>query len=260
MNKFFTKTVALLAIGLSTLANAQFNNKNRIEKLQEFDFQKFSWGFYLNGSVYDYKLVLHPRYGMENDKNLVSSKASIGFGAGLIGKMRINDHIDLRIEPGLQFVERELRFDTQSNDQYSAGSISNEPFTPLQLSESDKIRKVKSTYLDVPVLAEFHGRRWYNSRPYVAGGVNYILNLQSKSNSKDDNLQGVYRSATHNFAWTAEMGVQFYFNKFKFTPAIRGTFFLNNETVKDNSGTPPYWAKSLAKAQTRAIMLVLKFE
>ena len=36
----------------------------------------------------------------------------------LIGRMRLNDNFDLRIEPGLQFVERELTFNTQTNDQY----------------------------------------------------------------------------------------------------------------------------------------------
>jgi hypothetical protein len=54
-------------------------------------------------------------------------------------------------------------------------------------------------------------------------------------------MQQVFRSTTHNFAWSAEMGIQFYFNKFKLTPAIRGTFFMNNEMVADNATTPPYW-------------------
>jgi hypothetical protein len=53
--------------------------------------------------------------------------------------------------------------------------------------------------------------RWYNSRPYVAGGFNYMMNLQSNAKSADDNQQGIFRSTTHNFGWSAEMGIQFYF-------------------------------------------------
>ena len=102
--------------------------------------------------------------------------------------------------------------------------------------------------------------RWYNSRPYIAGGVNYLTNLQSNENADEDNSQGVFRTTTHNFAWTAELGLQFYFNRFKLTPAIRGTFFVNNELVKDNPNTPPYWAGGITTAQTRAFMFVLKFE
>jgi outer membrane protein W len=51
--------------------------------------------------------------------------------------------------------------------------------------------------------------RWYNSRPYVAAGVNYVVNLQSNATSTDDNMQGIFRSTTHNFAWSAEMGISF---------------------------------------------------
>ncbi|MDH6253203.1 hypothetical protein M2347_002930 [Chryseobacterium sp. H1D6B] len=197
---------------------------------------------------------------MNGNENLVSSKASRSFGAGLIGKWRLNDYLDLRMEPGLQFAQRELTFNTQSNDQYAAGTLTNPAFVPIPLTDKDRVREVKSTLVDIPVLLELHGNRWYNSRPYIAAGVNYIVNLQSNSDSTDDNLQQVFRSTTHNFAWSAEMGIQFYFNKFKLTPGIRGTFFMNNEKVADNPDTPPYWSSAVSTLQTRAIMFVLKFE
>ncbi len=260
MNKFFLKVVILTTVNLTILCSAQFRTRDRQTRLESFDEQKFSWGFYLNGNYFDYHLVLRPKYGMNGNQNLVTSKPSYSFGAGLIGKMKIDDSFDFRIEPGLQFVQRELNFDTQTNDQFSEGSITNGPFTTLVLKDSDKLRTVKSTYLDIPVLLEYHGDRWYNSRPYIATGFNYMINLQSNSESTDDNLQGVYRSTTHNFAWTAEMGIQFYFGKFRLTPALRGTFGINNELVTDKETTPPYWTPAISTIQTRAFMLVLKFE
>lgn len=260
MNKFLLRALVLATVNIAVFADAQFRTRNRMDKLEDFDQQTFSWGFYLNGNLLDYRIVLHPRYGMNGNHNLVSSKESISFGAGLIGKWRLNDYLDLRVEPGLQFAQRQLTFETQSNDQYAAGTLTNPPFTPIPLTENDKVREIKSTLVDVPVLLELHGQRWYNSRPYVAAGVNYVVNLQSNSSSEDDNLQQVFRSTTHNFAWSAEMGIQFYFNKFKLTPAIRGTFFMNNEKVADNATTPPYWSAAISTLQTRAIMFVLKFE
>lgn len=260
MNKFLLRALVLATVNIAVFADAQFRTRNRMDKLEDFDQQTFSWGFYLNGNLLDYRIVLHPRYGMNGNHNLVSSKESISFGAGLIGKWRLNDYLDLRVEPGLQFAQRQLTFNTQSNDQYAAGTLTNPPFTPIPLTENDKVREIKSTLVDVPVLLELHGQRWYNSRPYVAAGVNYVVNLQSNSSSEDDNLQQVFRSTTHNFAWSAEMGIQFYFNKFKLTPGIRGTFFMNNEKVADNATTPPYWSAAVSTLQTRAIMFVLKFE
>lgn len=262
MKKLFLKILFVSLLQTFFMSTAQisqlFRNKDRLDNLEAFDKQIYSWGFFLNMNNFDYKIVLNPKYGMYDKQNLVQSKPTYSFGAGLIGKMRLNDYFDLRLEPGLQFVDRELTFDTQSNDQYAADPQN--PFTTKTLTASDKVRKVKSTYLDVPVLLEFHVDRWYNSRPYAAGGLNYLMNLQSNSSSSDDNQQGIFRSTTHNFGWSAEIGIQFYFSRFKLTPAFRGTFFFNNELVADNAETPPYWASAINTIQTRAFMFVLKFE
>ena len=239
MKKTLIKTFSLLFLGMFLFTQAQFRNRDRQDRRQEQDSYQYSYGFYLNLNQFDYKLVLDPKYGMEDKVNLVQSKPTYSFGAGLIGRMRLNDNFDLRIEPGLQFVERELTFKTQSNDQ---------------------IRRVKSTYVDIPIMLEIHADRWYNSRPYAAAGLNYMVNLQSNSSSTDDNQQGIFRSTTHNFAWSAEAGIQFYFSRFKLTPAFRGTFAFNNEIVADNAGTPPYWTAAISTMQTRAFMFVLKFE
>ncbi|SFI74575.1 probable protein-translocating porin PorT [Kaistella treverensis] len=260
-NKLF-KINIIAALLFGTLYEAQmFRNKNRMDNLEGFDNQKFSYGFFLAGNNFDYKLVLDPTFGMDGNKSLVQSKPTYSFGAGLIGKFRLSENFDLRIEPGLQFVERELYFDTKSNnDQYAAGTPANPAFTPVTLSDADKLRKIKSTYVDIPILLEVHGDRWYNSRPYAAAGVNYMLNLQSNTNSEDDNQQGIFRTTSGNFAWSAEVGIQFYFSRFKLTPGFRGTFMVNNELVADNPTTPPYWTDALASVKTRALMFVLKFE
>ena len=106
MSKNLLKAFLVVSLCFATFADAQFRTRNRMDKLESIDQQKFSWGFYLNGVVYDYHLVLDPRYGMNLNKSLVTSKNSAGFGAGLIGKMKLNETFDVRIEPRLQFVER----------------------------------------------------------------------------------------------------------------------------------------------------------
>lgn len=261
MWKLFLKINLVAAFCFATVAEAQlFRTKDRMDNLEGFDNQKFSYGFYLAANNFDYKLVLDPKFGMNGQKSLVQPKAFYSFGAGLIGKFRLNDNFDLRIEPGLQFVEREIYFDTQSNDQFAAGTPANLSFTPRELTEADKLRTIKSTYVDIPLLIEVHGDRWYNSRPYAAAGVNYMMNLQSNNKSEDDNEQGIFRTTASNFAWSAEVGIQFYFSRFKLTPGFRGTFMINNETVADNATTPPYWTSAISSAKSRAFMFVLKFE
>jgi len=261
--------ILLLSLALGSNLQAQtFNNlfrtKDRPENMEAMDTYKFTYGFYLAANNFDYKMVLNPTYGTDGNKNLVESKPTYSFGAGLIGKMRLNEFLDLRIEPGLHFVQRELTFNTfdKVNEMYPSGyPLPDGTLAPvIDPTDVDKKRIVKSTYVDVPILLEIHGDRWYNSRPYAAAGVNYLMNLQSNERSEGDNSVNTFRTTSHNFGWSAEIGIQFYFSRFKLTPALRGTFFTNNELVQDKSSTPPYWTPAISTMQSRAFMLVLKFE
>ncbi|MFC4687145.1 porin family protein [Epilithonimonas pallida] len=269
MKQRFIKILSF-AVLLSSNFNAQtFNNlfrtKDRPDNLEDFDLQKFSWGFFLAGNNFDYKMVLNPTYGMDGNQSLVESKSTYSFGAGLIGKMRLNEFLDLRIEPGLHFVQRDLTFKTfdHINELYPGGFPLPDGSSTTVITEPTDVdikKIVKSTYVDIPIMLEIHGDRWYNSRPYAAAGINYLVNLQSNQTSENDNQLNTFRSTTHNFGWSAELGIQFYFNRFKLTPAIRGTFFTNNEIVQDKSTTSPYWTPAISMLQSRAFMFVLKFE
>lgn len=229
--------IIVIVVLLPVFAGAQFRTRNRMDHLEGFDEQKFSWGFFVNGNYYDYKTVFNLGQGG------IEVKGSAGFGAGLMGKMYLNRSLDLRLEPSLQFVQREINFGKKIRE----------------MGENNMLRTVKSTYVDIPLLLEFHGDRWYNSRPYMAGGLNYLVNLQSNQNSEEDNANGVFRSTTHNFGWSAEAGIQFYFRRFKLTPAFRGTFFFNNELVPDKPASVGF-ANGILSISSRAFMFVLKFE
>lgn len=246
------KVILSIVLVVPTLVDAQFRTRNRIDHLEGFDEQRFSWGFFVGGNYYDYKTVLNPKTGLNGEgANIVKVKGSAGFGAGLIGKMRLHQTLDLRLEPSLQFIQREIDF---GEDEVTTGiTVYPAPIIP------DKVRTIKSTYLDVPLLLEFHGDRWYNSRPYVAGGVNYLVNLQSNQSSEEDNANNIFRSTTHNFGWSVEAGIQFYFRRFKLTPGFRGTFFFNNELIPDKSTTVGF-SDRIVSMSSRAFMFVLKFE
>ena len=155
MKQRFIKILSF-AVLLSSNFHAQtFNNlfrtKDRPDNLEDFDLKKFSYGFYLAANNFDYKMVLSPVFGMDGNQNLVESKTAYSFGAGLIGKMRLNEYLDLRIEPGLHFVQRDLTFNTfDHNSQYAGGTTYNLPFTPILEPGEEQIKKiVKSEIIDL---------------------------------------------------------------------------------------------------------------
>lgn len=236
------KIFALILFSLTLSLFGQFRpNTDRSWYREEFDDKQFSWGYFLGTNLMLFK-VLPDDEGL-NDQGMIylRQKNKLGFSVGLMGKMRLHDYFDLKLEPAVHFAERELFF----------GNIN---------TSADSIRQVKTTYLDIPLLIKVHGDRWVNTRPYIQAGVGYMVNLQSNEKKKEDNQEDIFRMKTHNFNWQAEMGVELYFRRFKLTPSIKGVFVFNNELVQDNPGTNPQWAGSLKSLSTRMFVFSLKFE
>ncbi len=256
MRKHLFITVSL---ALASLANAQFRpNYDKEWHRTESDEKKFSFGYFLGANVMTYKVnpkpynkksptPISPNEGV-NEYGLLylDQENTPGLSVGLTAKLRINDYIALKSEPGLHFSQRTLRFSQLSEDP--------------SLSPDQILREVKSTYIEVPLLLNFHGERWVNTRPYIQGGLGYAYNLQSNEKKEDDNGAGVFRTTTHNFNLQAELGIELYFKHFKLTPALKGMFFINNELVADKATTPAYYAGSINSLSTRAVVFSLKFE
>jgi hypothetical protein len=259
--------IIALSLTVASIANAQFRpNNDRGENRTETDQKKFSFGYFLGTNMMSYKVVpkaqnqnnsITPEDDGVNNNGLVylSQESKLGFSVGLMAKMRVNDYIDMKIEPGLHFSQRVLHF---RNAPYK-GSETDITYDQY-LENSNVKREVKSTYVEIPLLLNFHGDRWFNTRPYIQGGLGYAMNLQSNENKEDDNNAGVFRTTTNNFNWQAEIGVEIYFKRFKLTPALKGMFFFNNELVPDKETTDKYWAGSLNSLSTRAFVFSLKFE
>ncbi len=216
------------------------------------DQKKYSFGFFIGTNVMSYKVV--PREYTNNSipddgstpegQVYLAQENSPGISVGLIGRMRVNDYIDLKTEPGIHISERTLYF----------RNVSLENTTDLQ-------RDVKATYVEIPILINFHGDRWFNTRPYIQGGFGYAMNLQSNQDKVDDNLAGIFRTTKNNFNWQAEIGVDIYFKKFKMTPAIKGVFFFNNEIVRDDDEVNnPQYTGTLYELKSRGVFFSLKFE
>lgn len=252
MKRFFALITILTIVSMQAQWKVNFDkaDRNNLE-----DQKRISYGYFLGVNYFDFKI--HPSEEYTGGLLSVEPRKSLGFSAGLMGKLKINNNFDLRLQPGVHFTERKLIF-----NHINKGHRYNIPVDPYyyEAVENDSIREIKSSYIDMPLLLEFHGNRWFNTRPYIMAGVGYAINLQSEEGSDDDNMDGVFRLKTHSFNWQVEGGINIYFNKFKLTPSIKGIFFFNNELVADDYGSPNIWAGSIKSLHTRAVMFSLKFE
>ncbi len=234
--------LAIILFSLTVTSFGQFRpNSEKTWHREDFDERSFSWGYFLGTNLMSFKVLPNDNGLNEQGMIYLRQENKLGFSVGLMGRMRLHDNIDLKLEPGVHFAERNLYF----------GNIA---------TEADSVREVKSTYIDIPLLLKLHGDRWVNTRPYIQGGVGYMVNLQSNEKKEEDNQEDMFRMKTHNFNWQVEMGVEIYFSKFKLTPSLKGIFMFNNELVQDNPDTNPQWAGSLKSLSSRGVFFSLKFE
>lgn len=225
--------------GLTTL-QAQFN-EDPILNLENEDKKRLNWGYYLGFNQYDFK-VDYKDYPYPNDvyyDDMLTAK-SIGFNVGLIGELRINNYLDLRLEPGLYYNQRDVGF---------RGNASN----------SRAIVPVKSTYIHVPLLLKASTKRLGNIKPYIVGGAATSFNLSSNKGNTQDIPQEVISMRKSNYYWEVGFGIDIYLRYFKFSPSIRGSFAFKDEIQLDKPGDALYLG-NIAGTYSRAIFVNFTFE
>lgn len=236
MKKLIFAFALLLAVN-GAQAQGLFN-KERIANLPDFDNKFLTWGYFLGFNSYDFKIDLKEQYADNNTDILV--KPSIGFNVGLIGDMRLNEYMNLRLEPGLYFTQRDLTF-------------------PNLAEPKDYLREVKSTYLHIPLLLKISTKRLNNFKPFIVGGVSASYNLSSEEKNPEDNLQGTFRMTKLTNYYELGFGIDFYLYYFKFTPSIRGVFAMSNEVVADNDPNSP-WTGNIDQLSTRGVFINFTFQ
>ena len=231
MKNIFFVLIALLLVQLS--AKAQFN-ENPVVNIATYDEHFLNWGYFLGLNQYDFK------FEYEKNTKDVDVDKSLGFNVGLIGEIRINKFLDLRVEPGLHYNARTLKF-------------------PRFTNKKDALRKVKSTYINFPILLKVSTKRIGNWKPFLIGGVSAAINLGSKEDGSEDNKGGTFRMKKNIFSYELGFGIDFYTEYFKFSPSIRGIFTINDELVRDNDPKSE-WTGNIEGMRTRGLFINFTFE
>ena len=233
----------LLVLLFCAPAQAQLFTKESVQNHQSVDKQQLSWGYYLGFNNLDFKFDYN-----KPGKDIINDGGA-GFNVGLVGNLRINDYIDLRLEPGLVISTRKLLYD----DSYFVGIDEDD------LKPNDFFREVKSTYVYFPLLVKFSTKRINNFKPFVLAGVSTALNLSSNQDNPEDNSNGIFRMTKSNQFYEVGFGVDFYLFFFKFTPSIRGVFAFNDENIRDIDPNSP-WTGNIASMKTRGVFINFTFQ
>ncbi|WP_346881081.1 porin family protein [uncultured Algibacter sp.] len=243
--KYFFAIISFILI--SETCNAQLFKKEKVrydanQGRGSTDNKLLRWGYYLGISSYDFNFDY-------NDVNLedVFVQRNAGFNVGLIGNLRVNSFIDLRLEPGLHITTRNLNYSQSYFD-----GVTN-------VKSSDFIREVKSTYVHIPLLIKISTKRINNFKPFIVGGFSTAINLSSNQDNPEDNSAGQFRTKKNPVFYELGFGIDLYLYNFKFTPSIRGLFGLTDELVRDEDPNSP-WTSNIASMKTRGLFINFTFQ
>jgi len=232
--------ITFLFISVTSVAQNMFG-KNPYKNQQSFDTQKVHWGYFLGFNTYNFKINYTDVYETKFDSQEIHVNTSGGFNVGLVGNLRLTEYLDLRFEPGLYYGKKQLYYPHLEG----SGNLA-------------KYRTVNSTYINFPLLLKFSALRTGNIRPYVVGGFSKSLNLGSNQDSKDDNYAGKFRMKKWTSNYELGIGIDLYFEHFKFSPSVRGVFGIGDELVRDRNVQSP-WTGNIESMKTRAILVNFTF-
>ena len=161
-----------------------------------------------------------------------------GFSVGVLGEMRLNRYLALRLIPTMHFGQKHITFHEQ-------------------VSGRDSTQNIKSTYISMPLDLKFSAPRHNNYRPYFIAGVNPMLDLTTKK-------QKALLMKPFDCYIEIGMGCDFYLPFFKLIPELKFCFGLADILKKDRNdlidNSLQKFTKSLDGASSKMIVLTLYFE
>ena len=222
--------IALLPIGLQA-------QSKRLKNQPKYDTRPLHFGFSLGLNYTDFYIrkrdlsQVPGYYSMRSDVNP-------GYTIRIISDLRLHENLSLRFVPGFAATVRHLYFEVDDR------------FTGLK---TEVFREVESAYIEMPFELKFRGDRVNNHRWYLLTGIKYSLDLASKQDVEDDEF---FKLMRNDLGYELGIGIDIYFEYFKFSPQIIATFGQADLLVQDGTKL----VEGINTIQTRSILINFTFE
>ncbi len=222
------------------------------DNLPRYDERKIHYGFFL-GLNHSRFAVQRSNYfanqqqpdfrqevGQRDPIRTINGDGGVGFNVGFVLNLRLADHFDLRLTPGVAFYQRNVSFQLPRDS--SISQMAGETFS----------------FLEVPLLVKFKSLRRNNMRMYMVAGIKPSYEVGGRRSQTNEDL---IRSGFTDVAFEYGFGFDFYYPMFKFAPEIRFSHGLSNMLDSNIPGTRhlPY-TRSISRLYTHTVTLYLHFE
>ncbi|MBK3517143.1 PorT family protein [Carboxylicivirga sp. N1Y132] len=218
---------------------------SKIANLRSFDERPLHFGFLIGINTMDFRVynsgVTPPS---DPDGNLYYADVldlTPGLNIGIVSSYKLRENLNLRFLPGISFGQRNMTYIKYDKD----GNF-------LEREESFKI---KSTFLEFPLLLKYNAFRMHNAKPYLIGGFNTRYDL---AKDKQDKLLLTSLDGYLEFG----AGFDFYLTYFRLSVEARMSIGLADMLNHDGTGEPgdEVYTEALDKLKSRIFSLTFYFE
>lgn len=231
--------ILLCVVAASVATNCAYAQKRKVQNRPYIDQRRFHYGF-LAGMHFQDIEIQNNGYKDEqgNEWYVDNPNYEPGFSVGILGEMRLNKHLALRLIPTMHFGTKNMVFKNN-------------------LDGEKRHLTLKSTYISVPVDLKFSAERFNNYRPYAMIGVNAMVDLTVKK-------QRELLLKPFDLYLEVGLGCDFYTPFFKCIPELKFCFGLLDIIDKNRSDMTDseqlIFTQSVKGGRSKMFVLTLYFE
>jgi len=236
------KNVALLLLSASLLINAVATAQiDKIEmNMPDHDDKPYYFGMTLGINLARFQTYLHPKF-LESDSVYVAEPInSGGFTLGLSATARLSDRFQLRFNPQLMFIERNIFYNLKHPDIDGLTELT---------------KKVESVIVTFPIQLKFQSDRIGNFRVYALAGMKGDIDMASNARAK--RAEELIKIWKYDYGPEFGIGFNFFFDSFIFSPEIKISNGLRNIHARDSDLR---FSNVFDKIQSRMIVFSIHLE
>lgn len=224
---------------LSLLAPAVLQaQSNKLRNQPKYDNRVVHFGFCLGLNTYNFQIREKADLASVPGVYNIWSTTAPGYSIGIISNLRLGTHFDFRFIPTFSSTVRHMHVDMEN---------------PYTMERDVEDFEIESSFIQFPFELKFKSQRINNHRWYVLGGFQYSIDLASKEKVDDDTI---FKIKKNNMDYQVGVGIDIYFEYFKFSPQLKGSFGINNLLVEDGT----VQSSGIDQLLSRCILINFTFE
>ena len=224
-------------------AGRLFAQERKIQNRPYLDDRIWHYGFLVGFNVQDLRLANNGLAYINQNHEPEYWYADVpeytpGFSVGVLGELKANDWLSVRLIPTMHFGDKKVVFREQRTGKMTE-------------------QYVKSTLLTFPIDLKISAERFNNYRPYVVAGLVPVVDLTVKKGKE-------LLVKKSDLMFEVGMGLDLYYPFFKMIPELKFCFGLNNILDKNRvdlkEASLRKYGDCVDKAQNVMVVLSLYFE